>query len=227
MVYCFNSLQTGKCIQSHLKISLSTSFIGVSIPFKRESVFKESCRFSPGSISLKVSIPFKRESVFKAVRDLRRPWPRLPSFQFPSNGKVYSKSYGYPFLRRWRFWHSFNSLQTGKCIQSPLPSDGHFVDLFVSIPFKRESVFKVKEYGLIKAAEMTVSIPFKRESVFKELLSGNICFSRKFQFPSNGKVYSKKEAREYETELLNSVSIPFKRESVFKVTHETGSLRGY
>ena len=65
----------------------------------------------------------------------------LNGFQFPSNGKVYPKSqdegFSYPYST-----------------------------LYVSIPFKRESVSKVLFYRLrIKGKE--VSIPFKRESVSK------------------------------------------------------------
>ena len=37
----FNSLQTGKCIQRYLKFPPSNQPSRVSIPFKRESVFKE------------------------------------------------------------------------------------------------------------------------------------------------------------------------------------------
>ena len=59
----------------------------------------------------------------------------------------------------------FNSLQTGKWIQTELGFDDFFFDDFVSIPFKRESGFKH-----VKAL---------RKEVRKE-----------FQFPSNGKVDS-------------------------------------
>ena len=63
-------------------------------------------------------------------------------FQFPSNGKVYSKLLRLHYLA----WDLVK----------------------VSIPFKRESVFK-GELGKIKIERKTkVSIPFKRESVFKE-----------------------------------------------------------
>ena len=70
-----------------------------------------------------------------------------------------------------------------------------------------------------------VSIPFKRESVFR----GNFMETHrnrfpKFQFPSNGKVYS--ELSELATEYDGStVSIPFKRESVFRVIQEHVTYR--
>ena len=110
-----------------------------------------------------VSIPFKRESVSKV------------SFLFLSL-----------FMTK-----SFNSLQTGKRIQSMIgytndgldklfqfPSNGKaypktrtfFRDhrrREVSIPFKRESVSKVEENPTITVRQDIVSIPFKRESVSK------------------------------------------------------------
>ena len=85
-----------------------------------------------------VSIPFKRESVFRGQRSSQKrrcqrfqfpsngkvysEWKTLTKiskeemFQFPSNGKVYSEEMGRSQQRRSRN-KSFNSLQTGKCIQ--------------------------------------------------------------------------------------------------------------
>ena len=90
-------------------------------------------------------------------------------FQFPSNGKVYSKqrvtfwliakwgAVSIPFKRESVFkdgkrisqtWRSardsFNSLQTGKCIQRRTAIHALETVIIVSIPFKRESVFKVE-----------------------------------------------------------------------------------
>ena len=161
MARSFNSLQTGKCIQrltTSVKLPLKRL---VSIPFKRESVFRASIE-ALGGIGLsgfnslqtgkciqrieseidydlgnEVSIPFKRESVF-------RDWgiwacaPFTEEFQFPSNGKVYSEL-KIPTARGKRL--SFNSLQTGKCIQRHRIF-GAVVVSIVSIPFKRESVFR-------------------------------------------------------------------------------------
>ncbi len=62
-------------------------------------------------------------------------------FQFPSNGKVYSKT---------------------------VPSCFTAFRARVSIPFKRESVFKGEPEQASKRGRFNVSIPFKRESVFKE-----------------------------------------------------------
>ena len=110
----FNSLQTGKCIQRLAEKKLEAQ--------------------------ARVSIPFKRESVFRVQGLLPDFITSRLKFQFPSNGKVYSER---PRLQRPLLEQkSFNSLQTGKCIQS---SDAHpYANLIagVSIPFKRESVFR-------------------------------------------------------------------------------------
>ena len=141
----------------------------VSIPFKRESIYK-AFGFQSSSISTKkVSIPFKRESIYKVqnnvvfvyscdnhrgfnslqtgkhiqrlaygiVRDYHTGFNSLQTgkhiqrmrgevvkvltrgeeFQFPSNGKAYTKS-TYTWLRIEKpVRRSFNSLQTGKHIQ--------------------------------------------------------------------------------------------------------------
>ena len=63
----------------------------------------------------------------------------------------------------------------------------------VSIPFKRESTFKLEMSGIIEEGAI-VSIPFKRESTFKRVKEWN-------------------ENRKAKAE----VSIPFKRESTFKL----------
>ena len=137
----FNSLQTGKRIQSQLKQpnDLADCMNLVSIPFKRESVSKEydTSRTICSQVPKYVSIPFKRERVAKVLAALDKANKEV--FQFPSNGKAYPK------IRRARLWRShwkfqfpsngkaypkpnmdvhqffgmgFNSLQTGKRIQS-------------------------------------------------------------------------------------------------------------
>ena len=112
---------------------------------------------------------------------------------------------------------SFNSLQTGKRIQSifldcnpGLPS--------VSIPFKRESVSKASRYIFMhEVAHLVVSIPFKRESLSKvdKGLSWKKCRATLFQFPSNGNAYPK-IANRYRQVVSYWVSIPFKRECLSK-----------
>ena len=62
-----------------------------------------------------VSIPFKRESLSKATANPIATNGAEIAFQFPSNGKAYPKTH-----LHWknRYSQSFNSLQTGKQIQS-------------------------------------------------------------------------------------------------------------
>ena len=113
----------------------------VSIPFKRESVSKGTFLATIVAGIKGVSIPFKRESVSKG-QSIRRT-PRFSSlFQFPSNGKAYPKTQipaeevtgvqinAFQFPSNGKAYPkqstakglfcpaSFNSLQTGKRIQS-------------------------------------------------------------------------------------------------------------
>ena len=126
---------------------------------------QEKC---PGSSQSQVSIPFKRESVFKGeeLPQLIEYLINQQEFQFPSNGKVYSK-----FLERKR----------GTKLES------------VSIPFKRESVFKVTRFSHHKEASwasfnsLQTGKCIQSESITKNSAKHGYAF----QFPSNGKVYSK------------------------------------
>ena len=66
----------------------------VSIPFKREGVSKASFHLiSPIPHLIGVSIPFKREGVSKAPLAGMIQKQNVTVFQFPSNGKVYPKSF--------------------------------------------------------------------------------------------------------------------------------------
>ncbi len=60
-----------------------------------------------------------------------------------------------------------------------------------------------------------VSIPFKRESIYKVGLPSSNVTVDEFQFPSNGKAYTKDNPDQNNTTLI-VVSIPFKRESIYK-----------
>ena len=170
------------------------------------------------------------------------------------------------FNGAYRRFTSFNSLQTGKWIQSIEWMNEHSLDFEVSIPFKRESGFRVKvkkslidktvvsipfkrESGFREALKLVesemnrvVSIPFKRESGFRGIIQMSVQdlynsgfnslqtgkwiqrldktvkasnADAKFQFPSNGKVDSEKFNPKV-SRKLNLVSIPFKRESGFR-----------
>ena len=69
----------------------------------------------------------------------------------------------------------------------------------------------------------SVSIPFKREGVFKEEDDERAAESQSelFQFPSSGKGCSKNTLK-MDGDNSPEVSIPFKREGVFKVSLQKG-----
>ena len=160
---------------------------------------------------MKVSIPFKRESVSKAA--LTMPIVARSRFQFPSNGKVYPKL---GFVLMIGCDHSFNSLQTGKCIQSK--EEGS------------RTRFGFPEFQFPSNGKV-----YPKWDSLRNPDEGDV-----FQFPSNGKVYPKAASamgtETCECHRFNSlqtgkciqrlegateafvrlVSIPFKRESVSK-----------
>ena len=160
-------------------------------------------------------------------------------FQFPSNGKVYPKLK--KILNTLSEMESFNSLQTGKCIQRTsisqflvrrrrfqFPSNGKVDPKSeygygirwshgVSIPFKRESVFKARYYEFNRLNAEKVSIPFKRESVSKVdgvLVLEQICLN--FNSLQTGKCIQRIRRKVEMSTATSGVSIPFKRESVFR-----------
>ena len=166
----FNSLQTGKHIQSVECLTWSAPeqlgtfqfpSNGKAYPKTYRVFYFRRCRHS-------VSIPFKRESISK-VNACKQRGNHDDQFQFPSNGKAYPKVYlrkqyvsttkdkvSIPFKRGKHIQSSqhhgngrgskyrFNSLQTGKHIQSRT------------------------RFRLLESNQRQVSIPFKRESISKE-----------------------------------------------------------
>ena len=114
---------------------------------------------------------------------------REDRFQFPSNGKAYPKPQSYQKNPQ---KISFNSLQTGRHIQScccrfnlwyccgsfQFPSNGKAYPKWanrqsasicwrVSIPFKREGISKAMQRIQLWFKTVQVSIPFKREGISK------------------------------------------------------------
>ena len=146
----------------------------VSIPFKRESISKEYLLVLAVEGRLSVSIPFKRESISKVPMWVSVSRRRNIVFQFPSNGKAYPKE-RLPQTLASSFSLSFNSLQTGKAYPKLSRQEHIYVDF-------------------------------------------------EFQFPSNGKAYPK-GSRSREGTAADSVSIPFKRESISKVATVEKALR--
>ena len=122
------------------------------------------------------------------------------SFQFPSNGKVYPKRQT-GINQPPHLMLSFNSLQTGKCIQR----QEHHAFRRMLQKFQFPSNGKV--YPKNRSCHTSVVILYL------------------FQFPSNGKVYPKVSETGLVDEQENRcfVSIPFKRESVSKVTERKPS----
>ena len=137
----FNSLQTGKCIQSLGLLISGVACIIVSIPFKRESVFRgETALLYNGNEQDMFQFP-SNGKVYSEQEQLWESADLIDEFQFPSNGKVYSELIE---------------------VAEGIAQEG------VSIPFKRESVFRAMWVRIPPSVlSYKVSIPFKRESVFR------------------------------------------------------------
>ena len=162
-----------------------------------------------------VSIPFKRESIYKGMEQERLIRKPTRSFNSLQTGKhiqsllgieIWNLEYkGFNSLQTGKHIQSnalkqvatfglvgFNSLQTGKHIQSAAAGGALLSALHVSIPFKRESIYKDISRPKSIRNYRNVSIPFKRESIYKVLSHFSLShFSLSFQFPSNGKAYTK------------------------------------
>ena len=135
----FNSLQTGKCIQRQ-RISTYTSGNKVFQFPSNGKVYSEN--YMNGDI-FQSTVQFQFPSNGKVYSETMNTFGKSHEeivFQFPSNGKVYSEGADDDDGNNET---CFNSLQTGKCIQSTTmdtnPSERFWR---VSIPFKRESVFR-------------------------------------------------------------------------------------
>ena len=235
----FNSLQTGKHIQSFEEYPQGIS-TQVSIPFKRESISKAEFNAAEVEHAIEwfpfpsngkaypkrsenheawrkhgtVSIPFKRESISKEIGDKEWIANRSKSFNSLQTGKHIQRRSMWPPRRR---SVGFNSLQTGKPIQS-----GAKICLSKSrqVSFNSLQTGKHIQRGYWRYKRYTrgaVSIPFKRESISKDLtvVDSQGHTWEMFPFPSNGKAYPKRMA-EYSPRPRQPVSIPFKRESISK-----------
>ena len=139
------------------------------------------------------------------------------SFQFPSNGKVYPKRSRH--RRKPTRRQRFNSLQTGKCIQSVPQNQEFVINRYVSIPFKRESVSK----DTWRTIGMTARISFNSlqtgkciQSLIDLIIKVRIACFNSLQ---TGKCIQRKKGGE--NNEFRKVSIPFKRESVSKVVFVT------
>ena len=136
-------------------------------------------------------------------------------FQFPSNGKAYTK----PPLTQMsssKWMRCFNSLQTGRHIQR----QGMFKIGYVIVGFNSLQTGRHIQSRLFYLHQ-------EQDARFNSLQTGRhiqrekrtrIAFNRltKFQFPSNGKAYTKECGRHYRLRHCHKVSIPFKREGIYK-----------
>ena len=212
--------------------------IGVSIPFKRESIYKENPH-NLDSWGLEFQFPSNGKAYTKQILYVLADIV-FTVFQFPSNGKAYTKrkngctprlsdQVSIPFKRetisKGKIFVSvrvpslsFNSLQTGKHIQRGIIFLG-ICALLVSIPFKRESISKdpllhpkhrqrKKGFNSLQTGKhiqrLTYMLKQPKAKSFNSLQTGNHiqrCEDRLhrisqqdkgFQFPSNGKAYTKK-----------------------------------
>ncbi len=112
----FNSLQTGKHIQRFSRGgNVSSTSVAFQFPSNGKAYTKIQVGVPKEIVEQFVSIPFKRESIYKG-----KSTPRASSSSLKG----------------------FNSLQTGKHIQSLFNFSFFSVSSDVSIPFKRESIYK-------------------------------------------------------------------------------------
>ena len=114
-VYCFNSLQTGRYIQ---RLDKSWHIISTCQRFNSLQTGRYIQRLMwmwTQHTTVTVSIPFKREGIYKVTNPKKRR-KKKKKFQFPSNGKVYTKERYQDESQR--YINCFNSLQTGRYIQS-------------------------------------------------------------------------------------------------------------
>ena len=143
---------------------LKEFLIPVSIPFKRESTSKREDTIHDSKGLQIVSIPFKRESTSKHNNLQKNP--------------------SHPTC--------FNSLQTGKHIQTGRMYRMWMPEVQVSIPFKRESTSKlVKELRIKEVLLSAFQFPSngKAHPNRQGASTVQITLLTKFQFPSNGKAH--------------------------------------
>ena len=217
---CFNSLQTGKPIQSEIfwhphRLLHPFQFPSNGKAYPKENTaagkralldfkfqfpsngkaYPKKTRVATESDEIGdwVSIPFKRESLSKDS-EVENAF-KASEFQFPSNGKAYPKEKA-EVKELLETIEKFQFPSNGKAYPKVGTRIGYMADRhFVSIPFKRESLSKGYALERLSRVQGRVSIPFKRESL------------------------SKGGLKLWGNELLHGVSIPFKRESLSKGRH--------
>ena len=215
-IQCFNSLQTGKYIQSILNVQPINPQEKVSIPFKRESISKADGRYE---IDIKSELKFQFPSNGKVYPKSLLSALRLPrfclAFQFPSNGKVYPKLiHGIDS----EFYMGFNSLQTGKYIQR---ESGTNLEVWVAYSFNSLQTGKYIQSDMDLEVSLVVGLEgfnslqtgkyIQRRTLTDQRRRHDLCFNSLQTGKYIQRRYSKVERRH-----SLYVSIPFKRESISK-----------
>ena len=161
-----------------------------------------------------VSIPFKRESISKAGT-LSGGILHEQGFNSLQTGKYIQSICG---IKIWKVVGCFNSLQTGKYIQSPPPT---LEDRTRGYRFNSLQTGKYiqslcdTDYRMSQGRRCFNSLQTGKYIQRKMPNIAQQFMNLKFQFPSNGKVYPKVPASTNYS-MLKQVSIPFKRESISK-----------
>ena len=213
----FNSLQTGKRIQSHRRDCTRRRRF-VSIPFKRESGSKVDRMVQLNILTARVSIPFKRESGSKD-HSLRVAWQEANKFQFPSNGKADPKSradvrntnngtttFQFPSNGKADPKRKKKRSRTGALSGFQFPSNG-------------KADPKAPAWLVTTIVHEWFQFPSNGKADPKIVVYPPQPAFNQFQFPSNGKADPKSEESDEEVEE-GKVSIPFKRESGSKVAEK-------
>ena len=215
-LHSFNSLQTGKHIQSEELNLRNEDFHKFQFPSNGKAYPKEADllqlteEYLACFNSLQTGKHIQRASTTVDERD-------DIAFQFPSNGKAYPKAFFDIALWSIEVW-KFQFPSNGKAYPKGRNEEYNCHNNQVSIPFKRESISKVPPSSSHAGVNLPVSIPFKRESISKvDVELGDLKPDQVFQFPSNGKAYPKTSTGMVRYELDRLVSIPFKRETISKV----------
>ena len=163
---CFNSLQTGKCIQRPWP--WTRNFPNPEFQFPSNGKVYPKARTVMYSVVGYLVFQFPSNGKVYPKRVLLvLSWPWRNSFQFPSNGKVYPKFFSarpsvgclcrrvsIPFKRESVSKDLKNEINTVNGIMFQFPSNGK---VYPKFPY-----FDVQHHPYAK-----VSIPFKRESVSK------------------------------------------------------------
>ena len=173
-IFSFNSLQTGNCIQTLCRQgSKMAETAQVSIPFKRETAFKHGlgCIHTESTENSSFNSLQTGNCIQTATKDMLCDHNRRRfEFQFPSNGKLHSNKRTEESSATREL--SFNSLQTGNCIQTA--DHEQLINFWVLISFNSlqtgNCIQTIKYLSAHRGS--AVSIPFKRETAFK-LFSGS------------------------------------------------------